>query len=153
LPCESDPMVGCLENVGPQTPRPKTSSFVAFVRFSGDRSGVLGCPHEQVALKPTRRAAKEQFDRWRHLRYDLAMEPSREPSVALMRHDQARPGRTSLRVLTFEEAEREDRAYWHARTPLERLRHMETLRELNYGSEVVNQGLQRVLTVFERARG
>ena len=81
------------------------------------------------------------------------MESSREPSAASLRHDQPRPDRTGLRVLTFQEAEREDRAYWHARTPLERLRHVEALRELNYGAAVINQGLQRVLAVSERARG
>ena len=81
------------------------------------------------------------------------MELSRELSAASICHDEARPGRTSLRVLTFAEAEQEDRDYWHARTPLERLRHMESLRELNYGTKVVDQGLQRVLTVSERAGG
>lgn len=56
-------------------------------------------------------------------------------------------------MLTFEEAEREDRLYWQSRSPLERLRHIEVLRELNYGPGVINQGLQRVLAVSERARG
>ena len=79
------------------------------------------------------------------------MEMGRESSSAFTLRDQARLGRTSLQVLTFEEAEQQDRANWHARTPLERLRHQEYLRELNYGPEVVNQGLQRVLAVSERA--
>ena len=81
------------------------------------------------------------------------MELSRDLSAAPTGPADARPGRTGLRVLTFEEAEQEDRAYWRARSPLERLRHLESLREMNYGTEVVNQGFQRVLTVSERARG
>ncbi len=81
------------------------------------------------------------------------MESSRDPSAASPLHDQADPGKTGLRVLTFEEAAQEDRAYWHARTPVERLQHVEALRELNYGAEALNQRLQRVLTVSERARG
>jgi hypothetical protein len=61
--------------------------------------------------------------------------------------------RTCLRVTTHKESEREDRVYWLSRSPQERLRQVEFLRELNYGSEVLNQRLQRVLTVSERSRG
>jgi hypothetical protein len=61
--------------------------------------------------------------------------------------------RRSIRVLTFAQADAEDRDYWLKQAPIERLRHVERLRELNYGSAIINQGLQRVLAVFERARG
>lgn len=67
--------------------------------------------------------------------------------------DQVRRGGIRLRVLGVEEAEREDREYWHSRSPLERLRHVEALRELNYGPQIIDQGLQRVLAVLERSRG
>lgn len=60
--------------------------------------------------------------------------------------------RAGLRVTTHAEAEREDREFWFSRTPIERLRHLEALRELNYGPEVVNQGLQIVFAVLERPR-
>ena len=60
--------------------------------------------------------------------------------------------RTVIDVTTFRQAEREDRAFWHAQTPIQRLQHLEALRELNYGSEVVNERLQRILTVSERSR-
>lgn len=66
--------------------------------------------------------------------------------------DNLRVDRTTFRVTTFKDAAREDRALWLSKTPIERLRHVELLRELNYGPEVINQGLQRVLTVFERPR-
>ena len=60
--------------------------------------------------------------------------------------------RTAFQVTTHAEAEREDRAFWFSRTPVERLQHVEMLRELNYGPEVINQRLQRVLAVLERPR-
>ncbi len=56
-----------------------------------------------------------------------------------------------MQALAFEKANREDRANWHSRSPLERLRHVVTLRELNRGPGVVSQRLQRVVTVSERA--
>jgi hypothetical protein len=58
----------------------------------------------------------------------------------------------SLRVLTHEEAAQEDREYWWSRTPEERLQHVEEVRIKNYGEDVINQRLQRVLTVSERPR-
>ena len=40
----------------------------------------------------------------------------------------------------------EEREYWHSRSPAERLRHVEALRRINYGSRAT-EGLQRVLEV------
>lgn len=60
--------------------------------------------------------------------------------------------RTAVRVASFEEAQREDREFWWSQTPIARLRHVEVLREMNYGSEAINQRLQRVLEVSERPR-
>ena len=60
--------------------------------------------------------------------------------------------RSTFHVTTHTEADRQDRDFWLSRTPLERLQHLEMLRELNYGSEVINQRLQRVLAVLERQR-
>lgn len=51
---------------------------------------------------------------------------------------------------SFEEAEADERAYWHSRTPEERLRHVEFLRRLNYGHRATER-LQRVLEIAERA--
>ncbi len=48
-----------------------------------------------------------------------------KPESVLPRQDRTRQARKALRVLTFEQAEEEDRAYWHTLTPLERLRHVE----------------------------
>lgn len=62
-----------------------------------------------------------------------------------------RVDRTTLRAFSsFDEAEREDRKFWLSKTPIERLQHTELLREMNYGREVINAGLQRIITVFER---
>ena len=58
------------------------------------------------------------------------------------------------RVLTvfnsFKELEADERAYWLSRTPQERLRAMELMRQLTHGSQYTSQRLQRVLTVAER---
>jgi hypothetical protein len=53
-------------------------------------------------------------------------------------------------VSSFEEADKEDKKYWFSRTPIERLRHMELLRRINYGSNATAR-LQRVLEIIERA--
>lgn len=51
--------------------------------------------------------------------------------------------RTALSVAPlFEDSD--DRRYWHACTPAERLRHAETLRRINYGRRATER-LQRVL--------
>jgi hypothetical protein len=60
--------------------------------------------------------------------------------------------RTAFRVTTFEEAEAEDRAYWHSRTPEERLAHMEFLRRINYGN-AANGRMERVLEVADGPAG
>jgi hypothetical protein len=60
--------------------------------------------------------------------------------------------RRGLEITTHAEAERVDREFWWSRTAIERLRHLEALRELNYGPEVINQRLQRILTVLKRPR-
>ena len=60
--------------------------------------------------------------------------------------------RSGLQVMTHLEADQKDREYWWSRTPLERMQHLEALREMNYGPEVLNERLQRVLTVLERPR-
>jgi len=44
----------------------------------------------------------------------------------------------------------ERRAYWHSRTPAERLEAMEELRRINYGEDATAGRLQRLLEVIER---
>lgn len=46
---------------------------------------------------------------------------------------------------SFEEAERQTRAYWHNATPAERLNALETLREPFYGLDQASRRLQRFL--------
>lgn len=46
----------------------------------------------------------------------------------------------------------DDKAYWLARSPQERLRHIEHLRRLNYGHRATER-LQRVLEDVERTWG
>lgn len=43
----------------------------------------------------------------------------------------------------------DNKAYWLSKDPIERLRHIEILRRINYGHDATS-GLQRVLEVTER---
>lgn len=43
----------------------------------------------------------------------------------------------------------EEKAYWLSRTPEERLRHVETLRRMNYGDKATER-LQKVIEVVKR---
>ena len=52
-------------------------------------------------------------------------------------------------VSSFEEADREDKAYWLSRTPYERLQYMELLRRINYGLTAATARIQRVLEIVE----
>lgn len=52
---------------------------------------------------------------------------------------------TLERAGSFEEAEAQTRAYWHAATPAERLNALELLREQLYGPDQTAKRFQRVL--------
>ena len=56
--------------------------------------------------------------------------------------------KTFFSVVTFEEADAQDKAYWLSKTPRERLQHVELLRRINYGNHAAAR-LQRVLEVVE----
>ncbi len=43
----------------------------------------------------------------------------------------------------------DERAYWHSRTPLERLKALESLRQTFYGYDPTTARVQRVLKVLE----
>ena len=65
-------------------------------------------------------------------------------------HLEQRIDRSAFTVFnSFAEADAADRAYWHSRTPDERVRHAEYLRRLNYGSRATER-LQRVLEIVTR---
>src|SRR5215213_2893714 len=58
--------------------------------------------------------------------------------------------RTAFRVFSsFEEAEAADRAYWHSRTPAERLTAVELMRQSAYGYDPATARLQRVFEVAQ----
>jgi hypothetical protein len=50
---------------------------------------------------------------------------------------------------SFAEADAATRAYWHSRTPVERVRHAEYLRQLNYGARAT-EPFQRVFEIADR---
>jgi len=58
--------------------------------------------------------------------------------------------RTAFGVFSsFEEAEAADRAYWHSRTPAERLIAVELMRQSVYGYDPATARLQRVFEVAQ----
>jgi hypothetical protein len=64
--------------------------------------------------------------------------------------DAFRVDKETFSVLSsFEEADAADKAYWHSKTPQERLEALELMRQINYGYNPVTDRLQRVLEVAE----
>lgn len=57
--------------------------------------------------------------------------------------------KTVVTVGTLDDSE-ERRAYWHSRTPEQRLEAMEQLRRINYGEHASTARLQRFFEVAER---
>jgi hypothetical protein len=52
---------------------------------------------------------------------------------------------SSVRLLSREEAEREDRFFWHSRSPAERLAAAEQLRQIAYGYDPLTARIQAVV--------
>jgi len=61
------------------------------------------------------------------------------------RMEEQRLARVLAVVDGFDEAARRDRAYWHARSAAERLRHVQILRRSTFGEDRASAPLQRVL--------
>ena len=68
--------------------------------------------------------------------------------------DTFRVDKEVLSVLSsFEEAAEDDKAYWHSKSPQERLEALELMRQINYGYDPTTERLQRVLEVAEFTPG
>ena len=64
--------------------------------------------------------------------------------------DTFRVDKEKLSVLSsFEEADEADKAYWHSKSPQERMAALELMRQINYGYDPTTERLQRVLEVVE----
>ena len=50
---------------------------------------------------------------------------------------------------SFEAADTADKAYWHSKTPQERMAALELMRQINYGYDPTTERLQRVLEIAE----
>ena len=50
---------------------------------------------------------------------------------------------------SFEEADEADKAYWHSKSPQERMVALELMRQINYGYDPTTERLQRVLEIAE----
>lgn len=59
--------------------------------------------------------------------------------------------KTAFSVISLEEADNDEVAYWLSKTPYERLNALETLRQIFYGYDPVTTRLQRVFEITERA--
>lgn len=60
----------------------------------------------------------------------------------------ARLDRSAFEIGTHED--HEERHYWHAKSPLERLEALEQMRQIMFGYDPLTTRLQRVLTVTRR---
>ncbi|MXZ00111.1 hypothetical protein F4Y93_05505 [Candidatus Poribacteria bacterium] len=64
--------------------------------------------------------------------------------------DAFRVDKKAFSVLSsFEKADEVDKAYWHSKTPQERMAALELMRQINYGYDPTTERLQRVLEVAE----
>jgi hypothetical protein len=61
----------------------------------------------------------------------------------------ARVDRTVISFTTLKGAEKEDKRYWHTRSPAERLRAVELQRQIAYGYDPATARLQRFLEVVK----
>ncbi|RIK66450.1 MAG: hypothetical protein DCC65_09925 [Planctomycetota bacterium] len=76
----------------------------------------------------------------------LGFGPSQTPSQNLI--DVARVDRSIMVHGTLDD-EGDERAYWHSRTPEERLEALELMRQILYGYDPATERLQRVLEIVE----
>ena len=60
---------------------------------------------------------------------------------------------SAVRLLSREEAEREDRLFWHSKTPAERLAAGEQLRQVAYGYDAAAARIQAVVVRTLRREG
>jgi hypothetical protein len=54
---------------------------------------------------------------------------------------------SAVRLLSRQEAEREDRLFWHSKTPAERLAAAEQLRQVAYGYNAATARIQAVIVL------
>lgn len=59
--------------------------------------------------------------------------------------------RTAFSVISLAEQDEDEKRYWRARTPHERLQAIEVTRQIIYGYNPSSTRLQRILEVAERA--
>jgi hypothetical protein len=69
------------------------------------------------------------------------------PTVQAMAPAESTPELVA-RLLSRQEAEQEDRVFWHAKTPEERLAAAEKLRQIAYGYEAATARIQKVVVRF-----
>lgn len=70
--------------------------------------------------------------------------------IEVLKDSNLKIDKTAFSVTSLSD-ESDEKAYWWSRTPEERLRHIETLRRINYGDQATAR-LQRVLEVAQRSK-
>jgi antitoxin component HigA of HigAB toxin-antitoxin module len=65
--------------------------------------------------------------------------------------DSLRMDKTVFSVTTFSEQDEEEKRYWLAKTPYERMEAIEVMRQIMYGYDPSTTRLARVFAVTERA--
>lgn len=65
--------------------------------------------------------------------------------------DLLRMDKTAFSVTTFSEQAEEEKRYWLAKTPYERLEAIEVMRQITYGYDPSTTRLARVFTITQRA--
>jgi hypothetical protein len=58
--------------------------------------------------------------------------------------------RSAFSIVTREEAQKQDIAFWQSKTPLERLEALESLRQTTYGYDPAITHIERVFEVVKR---
>jgi hypothetical protein len=59
--------------------------------------------------------------------------------------------RSAFSVVSREEAQKQDIAYWHSKTPLERLEALELMRQSAYGYDPAVMHIEKVLEIVKKS--
>ena len=79
-------------------------------------------------------------------------DPSRQREEELITPFEAiRLDKTAFSVVSLEEADAIDKAYWATQSPESRLEALELMRQVMYGYDPISDRLERVLEVVRRA--
>ncbi len=131
---------------------PKTAVITARIEPELKANAEQICGQLGLTLSQAITLFLRQVELQQGLPFDLKMPqptppPTPEQQTSFNRNEASTVDRNVFAIRSDFESPQEDR-YWSARSPAERLRHMEKLRRINYGSRATTR-LQRILAVTE----